>query len=154
MISITAFKVVSFQISLWNQISLSDLFPQNTVSCLHLPETLPIKQYVQHIPDFNFNPSTRNGPWKTYATNVDTESVLRNQTIALQNASQSVYVPSSNSELYNVHIVSRPVEQTYSHLFDKQTFEQKIHPNLEGKANKIGADRFNNDTRLQLRQPI
>ena len=129
------------------------VMPSSARNSTVLP-TVPIKQYVQHIPDFNFNPSTRNGPWKTYATNVDTESVLRNQTIALQNASQSVYVPSSNSELYNVHIVSRPVEQTYSHLFDKPTFEQKIHPNLEGKANKIGADRFNNDTRLQLRQPI
>lgn len=113
--------------------------------------TIPIKQYVQHIPAFNFNPATRNGPWRTYATNVDTESVLRNQTMALQRSSQAVYVPSTESDLYNVRIMSRPVDQTYSHLFDKPTFESNTHPNLD---KKIGADRFNNDTRLQLRQII
>jgi hypothetical protein len=113
--------------------------------------TIPIKQYVQHIPSFNFNPATRNGPWKTYATNVDTESVLRNQTMALQNSPQAVYVPSTESDLYNVHIVSRPIEQTYGHLFDKPTFEKTSNSNLD---RKIGADRFNNDTRLQLRQII
>lgn len=116
-----------------------------------LEPTVPIKQYVQHIPAFNFNPATRNGPWRTYVTNVDTESVLRNQTMALQRSSQAVYVPSTESDLYNVRITSRHVEQKYNHLFDKPTFESHIHPNLD---KKIGADRFNNDTRLQLRQPI
>jgi hypothetical protein len=111
---------------------------------------IPIKNYVQHIPDFNFNPATRNGPWKTYATNVDTESVLRNQTMALQRSSQAVYVPSTESDLYNVRIISRPVDQTYGHLFDRPTFEQRSHANLD----KIGVDRFNNDTRLQLKQPM
>lgn len=110
-----------------------------------------IKQYVQHIPAFNFSPATRNGPWRTYATNVDTESILRNQTMALQRSSQAVYVPSTTSDLYNVNIVSRPVEQTYSHLFDKPSFEQPHHANLD---KRIGADRFNNDTRLQLKQLI
>jgi hypothetical protein len=113
--------------------------------------TIPIKQYVHHIPQFNFNPATKNGPWKTYATNVDTESILRNQTIALQKSSQAVYVPSSDSDLYNVHIVSNPVDQVYGHLFDKPTFERTVHPNLD---RNIGKDRFNNDTRLQLRQPL
>jgi hypothetical protein len=112
--------------------------------------TIPIKNYVQHIPAFNFNPATRNGPWKTYATNVDTESVLRNQTMALQRSSQAVYVPSTESDLYNVRIMSRPVDQTYGHLFDRPTFEQTSHANLD----KIGVDRFNNDTRLQLKQPM
>ena len=112
--------------------------------------TIPIKNYVQHIPAFNFNPATRNGPWKTYATNVDTESVLRNQTMALQRSSQAVYVPSTESDLYNVHIMSQPVDQIYGRLFDKTTFEKTSHANLD----KIGVDRFNNDTRLQLKQPM
>jgi hypothetical protein len=127
--------------------SVMPSFAQNSTTA----PTVPIKQYIQHIPAFNFNPATRNGPWKTYATNVDTESILRNQTMALQKSSQAVYVPSSESDLYNVRIVSRPVEQTYGHLFDRPVFDQKVHPHLDGK---IGADRFNNDTRLQLKQPI
>lgn len=127
-----------------------NLMPTVTTNTNPAPR-VPIKQYVQHIPAFNFNPATRNGPWRTYATNVDTESVLRNQTMALQRSSQAVYVPSTESDLYNVRIVSRPVEQTYSHLFDKPTFEQPHHANLD---KRIGADRFNNDTRLQLKQPI
>ena len=114
---------------------------------------VPMKPQFEHIVNMNFNPATRNGPFKTYARNVDTETVLRNQTMAAQNASQSVYVPSSDSDLYKTSIVSRPVEQPYRHLFDKPSFVQGVHPNLTNAGSNIGRQQFFNSTRTQLREP-
>jgi hypothetical protein len=110
-----------------------------------------IQPQLEHIVGMNFNPATRNGPYKTYARNVDTETVLRNQTMAFQKSSQSIYVPSSDSDLYKVTVVSKPVDQPYKHLFDAPSFVQGVHPNLAGK--NIGKDRFFNSTRTQLREP-
>ena len=91
---------------------------------------VPILPQFEHIVQMNFNPATRNAPFKGYARNVDTETVLRNQTMAAQNSSQSVYVPSSDSDLYKVSVVSRPVDQPYSHLFDKPSFGRSEEPRL------------------------
>jgi hypothetical protein len=113
-----------------------------------------IQPQLEHIVQMNFNPATRNGPFKTYARNVDTETILRNQTMAYQNASQSVYVPSSTSDLYNVTVVSSPVDQPYKHLFDLPSFTQGVHPNLLNSGTNIGKDRFFNSTRTQLRQVV
>ena len=59
---------------------------------------------MQVLPTFNiektFNPGNTTSPWSGFATNVNTESELRNQIYALQRCSQSVYVPQSNSDLY------------------------------------------------------
>jgi hypothetical protein len=109
-----------------------------------------IQTQLEHIVGLNFNPATRNGPYKTYARNVDTETILRNQTMALQKSSQSVYVPSSESDLYKVTVESKPVDQPYKHLFDAPSFTQGVHRNLVGT--NIGKDRFFNSTRTQLRQ--
>lgn len=113
--------------------------------------TVRIQPQLEHIVEMNFNPGTRNAPFKGYARNIDTETILRNQTMATQNASQSVYVPSSDSDLYKVSVVSRPVEQPYRHLFDQPSFVQGVHPNLVGK--NIGKNMFFNSTRSQLREP-
>lgn len=110
--------------------------------------TVPIQQYVEHNVAQNFNPATRRGPYKAYMRNVDTETVLRNQTMALQHSSQSVYVPSSTSDLYRVDVVGRPVAQPYAGLFEKPVLADRTRPNLAG----IGQDRFFNSTRTQLRQ--
>ncbi len=116
--------------------------------------TVRIKPAFEHIVEMNFNPATRNAPFKGYARNIDTETILRNQTMALQNASQNVYVPSSNSDMYKVHVsYSNHVEQPYKHLFDKPSFTQGVHPNLLNAGAKIGKDRFLNSTRTQLREP-
>ena len=112
-----------------------------------------IQPQFEHIVEMNFNPATRNAPFKGYARNIDTETVLRNQTMAAQNASQNVYVPSSDSDLYKVSVVSRPVEQPYKHLFDKPSFVQSVHPNLRNAGTRIGKDQFFNSTRTQLREP-
>jgi hypothetical protein len=113
-----------------------------------------IQPQLEHNVHLNFNPATRNGPYKTYARSIDTETILRNQSMAYQNSSQSVYVPSSQSDLYKVEIVSRPVDQPYKHLFDLPSFTQGVHPNLLNTGSNIGKDRFFNSTRTQLRQVV
>ena len=110
----------------------------------------PLLQYVEHNPYFNFNPASSKSNVKGFQKNVDTETILRNQTIALQHgADQGVYVPSSKSDLYNVSVVSTPGEQTHPLLFARPTFSNAIHPNV--MSNEIGKSQFFNHTRTQLR---
>jgi hypothetical protein len=87
-----------------------------------------------------------------FIRNIDTETILRNQTVALQNGiGQSVYVPSSNSDLYNTTVISRLSEQPFPDLFVKPTFSTNIHP----IANQnIGKSELFNFTRTQLRNSI
>jgi hypothetical protein len=110
----------------------------------------PRLNYVDHNPYFNFNPSSAKSNVKSFQKNVDTETILRNQTFALQHgAEQGVYVPTSNSELYKVNVVvSNPVEQTHPLLFTKMEHSNKPHQNL---SNNIGNHVFFNHTRTQLR---
>lgn len=106
--------------------------------------------YSDHNPYLNFNPSSAKSNVRSFQKNVDTETILRNQTFALQHgAEQSMYVPTSNSELYKVNVVvSNPVEQTHPLLFTKSEHSNRPHQNL---SNNIGNDRFFNHTRTQLR---
>lgn len=122
----------------------------------------PKQIYMEHNVSLNFNPGTRNGPWKTYATNIDTETVLRNyslgmdpiQRMPIKTAIANMYVPESTSDLYKdgKTVVYRPSEQPYELLFSKPTFEGA--PSRWNTQSKIGADRFNNSTRTQLKQAM
>jgi hypothetical protein len=113
------------------------------------PATVPIRDIGRHSVQDNFNPATRNGPVSTYLANVNTETILRNQTVALQHgADQGVYVPSSDSELYLVRAVGRREEQTHPILFERQQY-QTTQSMTETWG--IGRDQFNNHTRTQLR---
>ena len=115
----------------------------------------PAKEAYQPYPDFstqtNFVPLGRAGPVAGYLNKVETESILRNQFFALQRgADQGVYVPSSDSELYNVEVVSvKRDEQPYPQLFDD--YNRGFHTTNKNVDLVIGSDRFNNHTRTQLR---
>ena len=109
------------------------------------------KQYSAFSTQSNFVPLGRAGPIEGYLNNVETESMLRNQFFALQKgADQGVYVPSSQSELYNVKVVSNTrEEQPYPELF--KNYNQGIYTADKNADPSIGSDRFNNHTRTQLR---
>ena len=110
----------------------------------------PIRLSINHEVGINFNPGTRNAPPAGYTNNIDIETSLRNQTVALQHgADQGYYVPSKNSDLYNVSVISKPTIQPHPDLFNKQEYKTFIPVSLEQK--KIGKDRFHNETRTQLR---
>lgn len=110
----------------------------------------PIYPHVDHSVEINFNPGTNNAPPSGYFNNIDTETILRNQTVALQHgADQGVYIPSINSDLYNTTVISKPVTQPFPGLFNKEQYMTFLPKNLEEK--KIGFETFNNETRTQLR---
>jgi hypothetical protein len=79
---------------------------------------------------------------------VNTESELRNQIYALQKCSQSVYVPSSKSDLYNYSFTPKPTPHSHSLLFEKDSFSQ-FNPNPDAKT--VGAGMFFNSTRVQVK---
>jgi hypothetical protein len=81
-------------------------------------------------------------PWSGFANNVNVESTLRSQFFALQDCEQSQYVPSSNSDLYNVYVPPKPVKQPYPDLFKKEIFDH-CNPN----PHNLGNNFFNNNTR-------
>ena len=112
-----------------------------------------IQSYPVYSVESNFNPSNTRGPSSGFFNNINTESLLKNQGIALQHgAEQGVYVPSSKSDLYNNNttVVSSPSVQPYPNLFYQPVFSNHPHPNLENN-NVIGNNHFYNHTRTQLR---
>jgi hypothetical protein len=114
------------------------------------PRNEPLLEYPTFNSSQHFLPGTSRAPASGYISNVNVETILRNQTFGLQHgASQSVYVPSSNSELYNVRVPSKPSVQPHPNLFRQFSFDNKSHDNLVG--GDIGIDRFHNHTRTQLR---
>jgi hypothetical protein len=93
-----------------------------------------------------FSPGNAEGPWSGFASNVDVETILRNQQFGLQYCEQSVYVPSSNSDLYRVEVVGRQEVQNHPALFNQEQFAP-FNPNTLN----LGTDIFNNSTRQQLK---
>ena len=104
------------------------------------------------VPTYNinnvFNPGNTTSPWSGFATNVNKESELRNQIYALQKCSQSVYVPSSKSDLYEYKFNTIMQPNPHQLLFKNNSFPS-FNPNPN--ENIIGANIFNNSTRTQLR---
>lgn len=107
-------------------------------------------QTATYNPNNIFNPGNDFGPWIGYASNINVESELRNQLYALQKCNQSIYVPNSRSNLYNVkwNNLDNSLEQPFPTLFREQKFSP-FNPNPE--PNKIGYALFNNSTRQQVK---
>jgi hypothetical protein len=108
---------------------------------------VPLIQRATYDQHSVYNPGD-SAPWCGYASNVNNESLLRNQVYALQKCSQSVYIPSSESSLY-VHKTTNiyPVQQPHKQLFEDQTFSNKPFQHSQ----HIGYALFNNSTRCQLK---
>lgn len=110
------------------------------------PSNMPIVGAPTYNVENVFNPGNAQSPWSGFASNIHKESILRNQGFALQNNEQSVFVPSSKSELYNTPNLNQGgVTQPYPGLFTKEMFNP-FNPNKYD----LGKDYFNNFTRQQL----
>jgi len=106
---------------------------------------------IQAMPAYDiatmFNPGTAQAPWAGFASNINNESRLRNQFFALQKgAGQGTYIPSKNSDLYEVEIPVTASQQPFPGLFTKDTFEEfnPCHKDL-------GVNFFENCTRQQIK---
>lgn len=131
--------------------------PLSTKYATHFPivnsrkeSIVKIKPSPVHYVELNFNPGTQRAPPSGFIENVDVETSLRNQTVALQHgAHQGVYVPSSLSDLYNTNVYGRQEQQTHPTLFEKQHYTTRIPSKLQQYG--IGANVIFNHTRTQLR---
>lgn len=92
------------------------------------------------------------GPWSGFAVNVNLESELRHQYNALQKSDQSVYVPSSQSQLYRgMDAVgydggNQPHPLLFSRMNEVATLRE-----VPGGNQRIGNMFFQNSTRTQLK---
>jgi len=107
---------------------------------------------LQQMPNYNvnkiFNPGNTKSPWSGFASNINTESELRNQIYALQKCSQSIYVPNSNSDLYDYKFKTVSKPNPHELLFNNEKFLD-FDPN-ENLTN-VGSAIFLNPTRVQVR---
>jgi hypothetical protein len=118
----------------------------------------PISTPLIVQPTFNieqtFNPGNTFSPWSGYASNVNVESELKNQLFALQKCSQSVYVPSSKSDLYEVprqaFTSSQNTGPNAHYLLFETTNFCKFDPNPN--TSSVGANIFLNSTRCQMQE--
>ena len=109
----------------------------------------PLKNNVpiQHYPTFNVDkdylPGNKQGPWDGFATHIHDESKLRNMFFANTKSQQGIYIPSSNSELYELPKVKgrNKESQTFPGLFTTPQVQKQTPPIY--KENKV----FNNDSR-------
>ena len=123
----------------------------------YMPIVDPRKQInvkMEQMPTYNshniFNPGNTTAPWSGFASGINTESELRNQIFALQKCEQSVYVPGSNSDLYNYSFKpNNSQSQTHSLLFQKDSFCD-FNPNPDD--NIVGTGLFYNSTRSQIKE--
>lgn len=113
------------------------------------PATVPLNNCQSFNVSSTFNPGNDRAPWSGYANNIHKESTLRNQFFALQPADQKEYVPSSDSDLYNVVVDGNPVKQPFPDLFQKQRFEP-FNPNTMN----LGKQVFQNHTRFQFKSNV
>ena len=102
------------------------------------PTVIPL-QYRQYSPEQTFNPGSR-APVDFFIENVDTESKLRNQFMALQKSNQSVYVPELTSSLYMNDLNYNKSQNVTTTDCKTNTINKNLAPNT-----------FNNFTRYNLR---
>jgi hypothetical protein len=111
------------------------------------PINTPLVQQPTYSTNEVFNPGNTQSPWSGFASNINTESELRNQIYALQACSQAVYVPNSNSDLYKFGFKSsNTVQQPFPQLFQTEHFNS-FNPNPEN----VGQGLFQNCTRQEIR---
>ena len=107
---------------------------------------------MEQMPTYNvnkvFNPGNTTSPWSGFASNINLESELRNQVYALQKCSQSVYVPNSNSDLYDYKFKTVTQPNPHQLLFQNESFSS-FNPNPDAKV--VGSGIFMNNTRVQVR---
>ena len=111
-----------------------------------------------------FNPGNRNGTWSGFISNINIESMLKNQHYAAQKFPQAQFIPNSDSDLYNSQV---PVSETstaealYPNLFNANKIKQDPEhlgdsvklQNQQNQQNQqnLGNNVFNNHTRQQLK---
>ncbi len=105
---------------------------------------VPVFQQPSYDARRVFNPSDKKAPWS--GVNVNLESDLRNQFYALQKSSQAVYVPNSDSDLYQYKMQNFKQKYNMEHSLLFET------PHFAEFSMDKGPNVFNNSTRSQINE--
>lgn len=143
--------------------------PQQTLFTMPLHNIIPPAECKSNVLRYNleseeyFLPCTTKGAWSNFSSNINNESILRNQIYAIQNAEQAQYVPKSNSDLYNSTIPKTnnssaqaifpnlPNSNSEQNIWGVQpTFNRENNQFLPPPVN-LGNKLFNIDTRQELK---
>ena len=109
---------------------------------------VPMTQLPTYSSEQIFNPSNTISPWSGFASNVNIESQLRNQIYPLNKCNDDVYVPNSNSDLYEFSFNhNNNVKQEFEGLFHNEMFN-KFNPN----PRNLSQCPFNNNTRVDIKK--
>mgnify|MGYP001198017151 CR=1 FL=1 len=112
--------------------------------------TFPIFTYNDDSKCFNINDVKFKNEdcFKRYSSNIDIESVLKNQDKKLNNNPNNKYIPSSASDLYinNIQQTDNTSELLYPYLFNKNIVNEK-----DSRNNIFPNKLFNTDTRQDLK---
>jgi len=123
------------------------------VADLRTPATVPIDRAATFNPRQDFNPGNDRGPVSGALSNIDAESNLRFQPcVPIRANDVRVFVPSSESDLYNVVVPqTRPMTQPYPLLFQREDKWADTTGSFCQDNPEVGAHLLNNCTRWQLR---
>ena len=152
-------KIFLRNIASGNLETLLDPRPAPTKYIMPFQESNPpcLSQTIYYKDPNYFIPGNRIGCWSRFASNINDESILRNQILANQKNPQSDYIPNSTSDLYNSTIpeTNGSVESKFPNLFNANIIPQENNdlgnsPNPSYLSN-LGVNLFNNDTRQQLK---
>ena len=110
--------------------------------------SVKLEQQPTYNSNIVFNPGNDMAPWSGYSSGINVESELRGQIYALQKCDQAVYVPNSNSDLYDYKFQSIKQHNPHELLFQNESFSS-FNPNPDAKT--VGSGIFMNNTRVQVR---
>lgn len=117
--------------------------------------TIPIKDYGVYNNKSTFYPAHSNAPWSGRISNIDKESNLKNQNYALQYDSLGTYIPSTNSDLYNINWSNKQnySQELNSFFTNSSLFTPQKHGSFNPNPNsdEVGYNLFNNSTRSQIK---
>ncbi len=105
-----------------------------------------LRRYPEFQPQYTFYPGNAKAPVQHALKTVDTESLLRNQYMALQKNDHAYYIPPLESDLYN----------TRSNIKEKPKKEELLNPisgisnTMSGCQEKLAPNTFQNSTRHNL----
>lgn len=98
-----------------------------------------------------FNPGDRKAPWVGFSGNIDTESTLRNQFMALSRNDRAQWMPGSRSDMYREYSptsIEKEI-QPFPRLFSQPIFN-RVNPDVYNLESAV----WDNNTRQQLKQKV
>ena len=100
-----------------------------------------------------FLPGNSRGPWSAYASKINNESLLKNQTRKLQKDDAMEFITRDDSQLYKYDLVNKRNHDLdkFPALFENPTFSNNDENYNNLKLNNSSNSIFNNHTRQQLK---